>query len=292
MTRHRYGFEGITPGGAIIKSAVTSDPGSVQAVAVSAGSGSITADTLHAHTGTIAAKVAGAGNAIIRFACPAESTQQAWSWYCYADALVAGTIFQAMTTANANITGASLVLTSDRKINAAGTVSAAAVTLAQINRIEVTVNTVTGAIACNVFDADSTTPYLTVSGTGGSMASANIGRFDLGAISGSNTIWLDDVQVEDGTTTPIGPYVPTTTLGTPSPTISSQTNPSSVGGNNGSVTVAWAAIPNAASYDAYVAAGTSPAQGDYTLVQAGVTSPFTYTGLTAGARTYGIEAKA
>ena len=84
----------------------------------------------------------------------------------------------------------------------------------------------------------------------------------------------------------------TTQLDTPVVTLGTVTNPSTIGGSNGTAVVSWSAVSNATSYDAYVAPGSSPAQGDFTLVASGVTSPYTFTGLSAGTKSFGIKAKA
>lgn len=83
-----------------------------------------------------------------------------------------------------------------------------------------------------------------------------------------------------------------TQLSTPVVTLGAVTNPTTIGGSDGTAAVTWPAVANATSYDAYIAAGSSPAQGDFSLVATNVTSPYTFTGLTAGTRAYGIKAKA
>ncbi len=82
-----------------------------------------------------------------------------------------------------------------------------------------------------------------------------------------------------------------TLLDTPTVTLGSVTNPTTIGGNDGTAVVSWPAVSNATSYDAYLATGSSPAQGDFTLVASGVTSPYTFTGLNAGDKAFGIKAK-
>lgn len=84
----------------------------------------------------------------------------------------------------------------------------------------------------------------------------------------------------------------TSQLTTPTVTVGTITNPSTIGGSNGTTVVSWPAVSGATSYDAYIATGSTPAQGDFTLVASGVTSPYTYTGLTAGTKSFGIRAKA
>ena len=126
------------------------------------------------------------------------------------------------------------------------------------------------------------------------MSTDNIIGVDVGVVSSPGAIALmagwDDVQLNDGAGSEIGDIVEQ--LVTPVVTLGAATNPSTVGGVDGSQVVTWAAVPGASSYEAWIANGASPAQGDFTLVATGVTSPYTFTGLTAGERAYGIKAKA
>lgn len=86
--------------------------------------------------------------------------------------------------------------------------------------------------------------------------------------------------------------VTTTPLATPVVTAGATTNPTTVGGTNGTQVVTWASVPGATSYVAYRAGGSTPAQGDFVQVATGVTSPYTFTGLSAGTYSFGIRAKA
>lgn len=116
---------------------------------------------------------------------------------------------------------------------------------------------------------------------------------DVGVVGSPGAIVLtagwDDVQLNDGAGGEIGDI--TTLLDTPVVTLGLATNPSTVGGSNGSQVVTWPAVPGANSYEAWIASGALPTQGDFTLVATGVTSPYTFTGLTAGEWAYGIKAK-
>lgn len=126
------------------------------------------------------------------------------------------------------------------------------------------------------------------------MSTDNIIGVDVGIASSPGAIVLtagwDDVQLNDGAGSEIGDIVEQ--LATPVVTLGAAINPSTVGGVDGSQAVTWAAVSGANSYEAWIAAGASPAQGDFTLVATGVTSPYTFTGLTAGEWAYGIKAKA
>lgn len=115
---------------------------------------------------------------------------------------------------------------------------------------------------------------------------------DLGIITSrpnSYTVGWDDIQVNDGAGSEIPDLIEK--LSTPVVTLGATTNPSTVGGSNGAQVVTWSAVPNAVSYDAYIASGQSPTQESFTLVQTNVTSPYTFAGLEAGEWSFGIKAK-
>jgi hypothetical protein len=126
--------------------------------------------------------------------------------------------------------------------------------------------------------------------TNANLLAAQLTQIELGN-SGPNaiTVDLDDVQMDDGRTTEIGPIL--VALSTPTVTLGTTTNPTTAGGTNGSQVVTWGAVSNATSYDAYKATKGSPAQSDFTLVASGVTSPYTFTSLAAGTYSFGIMAK-
>jgi hypothetical protein len=116
---------------------------------------------------------------------------------------------------------------------------------------------------------------------------------DIGIINSlatSYTVGWDDVQLNDGAGGEISDI--TVQLSTPVVSLGTTTPPTTVGASNGSQVVTWAAIPGAVSYEAWIAAGPTPVQGDFTLVASGLTSPYIFTNLTAGEWSYGIKAKA
>ena len=140
----------------------------------------------------------------------------------------------------------------------------------------------------------STTPAASISGTlGGAMkdaASLQQVRWAVG--TATSLSYLDtnsDFAIGHGDW--LARTDVTAPLDTPTVTLGTVTNPTTIGGSNGTAAVSWPAVSNATSYDAYLAAGSSPAQGDFTLVASGVTSPYTFTGLDAGAKAFGIKAR-
>ena len=153
-----------------------------------------------------------------------------------------------------------------------------------------------GAVTAKVYSG--TTAWTTQLGSTFTASNWNLGadavdRFNLGVTANSAAaviLGIDTIQLNDGSTTEIGDY--STPLDTPVVTLGAATDPTTIGGTDGTQTVSWPAVTDAASYEAYIAAGSTPAQGDFTLVASGVTSPYTFTGLAAGTHSYGIKAKA
>ena len=83
--------------------------------------------------------------------------------------------------------------------------------------------------------------------------------------------------------------VTATPLATPVVTVSASVNPTT-GASNGSITVTWPAVAGAHHYEAGIAAGD--VTSGYTVVSTAATSPFTFSGLSAGQKTVAIRAKA
>lgn len=146
-----------------------------------------------------------------------------------------------------------------------------------------------GSGTIHIYSVGSTTALATATISGANFTTNQFGAFDLGGGTVVGTIAAMDLQLNDGGTTEIADYVPP--LATPVVSLGTTTNPTTVGGSNGSQVVTWGAVSNASSYDAYIAHNTAPAQSDFSLVTTGVTSPYTFTGLAAGAFAFGIEAK-
>ena len=108
--------------------------------------------------------------------------------------------------------------------------------------------------------------------------------------TGTMSTDFDEFACQDGLTTEIPPV--SNQLDTPAVVDAGFTEPSTIGGSDGTQTVTWAAVPNATSYSALHADGNAPAQGDFTVVANGVTSPYTFTGIDAGDHSFGIRANA
>lgn len=176
--------------------------------------------------------------------------------------------------------------------------STSPVTVSTMYRFDYALQQSTNTIAGALYLGDSTTPVSmssttqSFSTTGNSLGGANIDQAIWGKTDSSTYVtpfWLGGFQTDDTGSALIGPF--TNPLSTPTVTLGTTTNPSTIGGTDGSQVVTWGAVTNATSYDAYKATKASPAQSDFTLVASGVTSPYTFTGLAAGTYSFGIMAK-
>jgi hypothetical protein len=78
-------------------------------------------------------------------------------------------------------------------------------------------------------------------------------------------------------------------LDTPVVTVTNETDPTTPGGTDGSITVTWPAVSGAATYDAGIADGLNRTDG-FSVVSTSATSPYVFTGLNAGDYTVAIRA--
>jgi len=152
--------------------------------------------------------------------------------------------------------------------------------------VQVDVNHTTNVVGYTLRASGGTIIETWTSGTGQSIGT-NGDAVDFGAILGSvsglnykfEAYWADTYE---------GP-VPASQLDTPVVTVSETSNPTTVGGTNGSVTVTWPAVSGAATYEAGRAAGINQTTG-FTITSSAATSPYTFTGLAAGPYTLAIRA--
>lgn len=159
-------------------------------------------------------------------------------------------------------------------------------------KITTLLDATTGAFEFKIYD-DTGTLLHTESGTDSGMNTAAFTAVRHGLyspITNTPTMDWDSVVVEDGATSV--PADPLEQLATPTVTLGATTNPTSIGGNDGTQVVTWSAVTNAVSYDAYRANSSSPVQNDFVLIASGVTSPYTFTGLSSGTYAFGIKARA
>jgi hypothetical protein len=78
-------------------------------------------------------------------------------------------------------------------------------------------------------------------------------------------------------------------LDTPVVTVSAQSNPTTEGGSDGSITVTWPAVDGADTYTAEIADGHNATDG-FSVESLDANSPFVFTGLTSGEYTVAITA--
>lgn len=155
-------------------------------------------------------------------------------------------------------------------------------------------STTVGKIDFSLYsDPTSSTPLVTLPQVTNANLTANaLHQVEIGHTSATPPaafdFGIDDLQMDDGRTTEIGPIL--VPLTTPTVTLGTSTNPTTVGGTNGSQVISWGAVTNATTYDAYKANKASPAQSDFALVATNVTSPYTFTGLSAGTYSFGVVA--
>lgn len=150
--------------------------------------------------------------------------------------------------------------------------------------------TTDGTIKCYLYKASDDTLVDSYVATNVNAGTADLTQAQCGKPISTGTVNLDidEFACQDGITTEIPPV--SNQLSTPATTLGTTTDPTTIGGTDGSQVVTWTAIPNAVSYNAFHADGLAPAQGDFTLVASGVTSPYTFTGLDAGDHSFGIKA--
>lgn len=152
--------------------------------------------------------------------------------------------------------------------------------------------TTNGRIKGAMYLGSSTTPIeswdVTTANTGtDDFVMARYGSYSASTTS-TSPIWIDAVAFDDAANGFIGPYA--VTLATPVVTLEAKTDASTVGGK-GTQIASWPAVPGAVSYEAWLADGTAPAQGDFVRVAQGVTSPYQFTNVGVGTHAYGIKAK-
>lgn len=155
-------------------------------------------------------------------------------------------------------------------------------------------STTAGQINAKIYSGSSSwvTPIgLTVATSTANLNTDSFIGFDTGMLSSpaaSYTIGWDDLQLNDGAGAEIADIQ--TSLASPVLTISNVTDPSTVGGSNGSVTISWPAVANAHHYEATIVVGT--VSTGFTATDTNATSPKTFSGLSAGPYTVAVRAKA
>ena len=301
MTLFKNGAEGQTNG-----TAVTTGNSGASGDAFGVLSGTVTYDNAHAAHGSLGFKLspASGSNASVVFGSGVSGltgTSYSSRFYIYLTAFPPGsTEIWRSNAASASLLSRVSINASGQFVtaynNGATTTLWTSVSTIPVNTwVRVETYTVLGSggqFQAAFYNGDSTTAIDSGGGTGltinaGPLQTVSFGKY--GTDAHANAFWLDELAVNNSATGFMGPF--TEQLATPVVTLGAATNPSTIGGTNGSQVVSWSAIPNAVAYDAYLAIGSSPTQGNFNLVASNVTSPYTFNGLGAGTYSYGIRAR-
>lgn len=160
--------------------------------------------------------------------------------------------------------------------------------------IEGLVNLPADTIDIRVYEVGSDTVFCSVSGSLTTFWSTNTVvrsvRWGIGTASSG----MGDLDTNDGWAIGSGDFLPrydlSIPLDTPDVILGASSQPG-YGSSNGSQVVTWSPISGASNYSAWIAENTDPVQGDFELVNASVTSPFTFDNLPEGVYSYGIKAE-
>ena len=100
-----------------------------------------------------------------------------------------------------------------------------------------------------------------------------------------------DLQVEEGTTTEIGAYIPSIPLDTPVVTIDEINDATTIGGSDGSIEFSWGAVVDADHYEVAIA-NSADATSGFTVLDADVAATaYTATGRAKGPFTVRVIAQ-
>jgi hypothetical protein len=221
MTLRQWLFD-VTPSGSTLNTSNVVSVDSVAASAVSAGAGgTITSSDTHVHHGDTSAQFQGGGTNTqqARLPFPAAAAAGAVSLYHWGGTLAAldfinvrhssGQLFRIA------ISGTGSIQVKDATGVVLGSTATGAWAIDRWNRIEFKWDN-SGGSAAGVIDVevyvgdDTTTPTGTLNLTGVNLGTANAATMDIGspnAFSYTNAHWFDSVQMDNGRTTFIGPYV-------------------------------------------------------------------------------------
>lgn len=123
----------------------------------------------------------------------------------------------------------------------------------------------------------------------GVTGTADAAQYRFGQPSGAS-VWatedIDEIAAGPQSVGWLGPEVDM--LDTPVVTVTGSNGPSTIGGEDGDITITWEAVTDAASYDVSIAEGI--VTEGFTATATGVTSPYTFEGLTAGTWTVAVRA--
>ena len=253
--------------------------------------------------GALFANAAGA-NAFRRWLFEGGATASTWQ---FSGVLTVPAVAPAANMAIASFVTAagvarfSVLLNSSMNLLIAGSgsssISPIATALTPGSKVRVSLQVQGGSTTASVVTAkvySGTTSWLTQLGSTFNSSAFNTGvdqlvGVDLGVVTATaNSLGVgwDSIQINDGTGTEIGDYVPP--LAQPVVTIAAVMPPSQVGGSNGSIMVTWPAVPGAAKYEAAIEPGS--VSSGFVADDTNATSPHVFSGLTAGEYTVAVRA--
>lgn len=220
------------------------------------------------------------------FYCPASVT----SLYTLCDIRAGGTVM------------GSLVINTSRSIlSTYGTTqipaSAFTLTANTLYRLKVAMTKETSAGASDgivevfIYASNGTTLLWSHTANNVSTTSNNATQYRFGDPSAKTSFTYDYLGVTAGGPLATGWVTPyAIPLANPVVTISNRTNPTTVGGSDGTITITWPAIAGADHYEAAIAPGSITS--GFTASDTNATSPKTFSGLGAGTYTVAVKAKA
>lgn len=305
MTANAHGFEAGSNGDALTTALAWANSSGATLVVTGTGAAAIISTTHSAH-GTRSAKfTAGSTTGACYTQKTISSTALALTMSIYIDTLPSadnsiywvGNAGSQRWSVELTTTGAIRFRddTNAAKWNGAVTTSTGTIPTGQWVRVEVYVtrSATVGTFRLVAYSGDSTTPMSGLDS--GVMTSQNTGpdtytdlRYGSKTSSNTNTgvLYIDDFDYNETATGLIGPYQ--AALPTPVATITNITSPSTVGGSDGTIVITWPAVAGAAGYD--VSRVTGAGGPTFTPTATGVTSPYTFTGLSAGSYTVAVRA--
>jgi hypothetical protein len=220
MTLRRWLLD-VTPSGSTLNTSNVISSDAVAATLVNPGTGgSITSTDTPAHAGDTSARLVGggAGSCVLRLPFPAAAAAGAISLYHYAGTLTTMDIISVRHASGQlfriGISGTGAVQIKDSSGGVLGSTSSGAWEIDRWNRIEChwdnSGGSAAGTATLEVYNGDSTTPIDSAAVTGGNLGTAAAATIDLGNPNltiFSGTHYFDSVQMDNGRTSFIGPYV-------------------------------------------------------------------------------------
>lgn len=209
------------PDGTALTSGNVKDSAGTAASVTNGGTSTALASADHPHSGGAGAKFVGAaasGNCLARLPFAAANPSAAASAYFWFSGVPTTTERILDFRHSAGVCAQISFITTGklRILNTTGTAiytTTANIPTGSLVRIEawITVGASTGVTHIAMFNGDSQTPIESHDDTGQNLTANNVSAIDIGRITSANaqavTVWVDDVRLDDGRTSEIGPYI-------------------------------------------------------------------------------------